>query len=279
MLEMVQLRFPGGRRKAVTLSYDDGVEQDRRLIALMRRYGLKGTFNVNCGLCRAEGEPLKPGSRLSMSEMRELYPKNGMEVAVHGYSHPFLDRLPASLCAEEIRRDRAELEAQFRTIVRGMAYPMGALNDTTVRVAKMLGIAYARTTVSTGRFDLPADWLRMPATCRHTDPRFLELAGDFVEDRVPSYGCPQLFLLWGHSYEFDRDGNWPLFEEFAAMTGNRDEIWYATNIELYDYVECFRRLQFSISGDVVRNPSCRAVYLDCQDRTYCVGPGETVCLE
>jgi len=43
------VRFPGFRDKAVTLSYDDGVRQDKRLISIMQKYGLKGTFNINSG--------------------------------------------------------------------------------------------------------------------------------------------------------------------------------------------------------------------------------------
>lgn len=39
--------FPQGKKKALTLSYDDGVTQDERLIGLMQRYGIKGTFNIN----------------------------------------------------------------------------------------------------------------------------------------------------------------------------------------------------------------------------------------
>lgn len=42
-------RFPGGLSHALTLSYDDGVETDRRLIDIMRAHGLKGTFNINAG--------------------------------------------------------------------------------------------------------------------------------------------------------------------------------------------------------------------------------------
>ena len=32
------LRFPGGKKKAFTISYDDNVTQDERLIDLMERY-------------------------------------------------------------------------------------------------------------------------------------------------------------------------------------------------------------------------------------------------
>mgnify|MGYP000794294821 CR=1 FL=1 len=51
----VAMRFPGGKKKALTLSYDDGVEQDIRLIDIMKANGLKGTFNLNSGLYAKEG--------------------------------------------------------------------------------------------------------------------------------------------------------------------------------------------------------------------------------
>ena len=46
---MYRVLFPGGRRLAVTLSYDDGVSSDARLISLMKKHGLRGTFNLNGG--------------------------------------------------------------------------------------------------------------------------------------------------------------------------------------------------------------------------------------
>ena len=45
----IRLRYPGGRCKALTLSYDDGVQTDVRLIEIMKKNGLKGTFNLNSG--------------------------------------------------------------------------------------------------------------------------------------------------------------------------------------------------------------------------------------
>ena len=44
------MRFPEGRLKAVTFSYDDGVRQDERLIEIFDKYGVKGTFNINSGI-------------------------------------------------------------------------------------------------------------------------------------------------------------------------------------------------------------------------------------
>ena len=46
-----------GKKKAVTFSFDDGVEQDIRLVDMLNRYGLKATFNLNSGFLglRREG--------------------------------------------------------------------------------------------------------------------------------------------------------------------------------------------------------------------------------
>ncbi|MBQ2584041.1 MAG: hypothetical protein II568_02580, partial [Erysipelotrichaceae bacterium] len=43
------LLFPGRKHKAFTLSYDDGVVQDRRLIELFDQYHAKATFNLGYG--------------------------------------------------------------------------------------------------------------------------------------------------------------------------------------------------------------------------------------
>lgn len=42
--------FKGGRKKALTLSYDDGITQDKRLVSIFNKYGLKATFNLNSGI-------------------------------------------------------------------------------------------------------------------------------------------------------------------------------------------------------------------------------------
>ena len=44
-----------GKMKAITFSYDDGVTQDQRLIAMLNHYGMKATFNLNSGLLGKPG--------------------------------------------------------------------------------------------------------------------------------------------------------------------------------------------------------------------------------
>ena len=111
---------------------------------------------------------------------------------------------------------------------------------------------YCRTVISSNRFDIPRDWLRLQATCHHNDPKLNELANRFIS--ATRVGEPLLFYLWGHSYEFEADNNWELIEDLLAKIGGRDDTYYATNIEIYDYVHAFRELIFSADGKRVYNP-------------------------
>lgn len=263
------LCFPGWKKKAFTMSYDDGVVQDKRLIELMKKNGIKGTFNLNGSVL------LNPsGRRLGKDEALALYRDDGIEVAVHTYTHPFLDKLTREMASYEVIKDREVLEEMFGGLVRGMAYPMGTFSDMTVEVLRNCGIAYARTTVSTGRFDIPSDWLRMPATCHHDDPRVFELIDQFL-GRITGWGGPWLFYLWGHAYEFDDKNNWSHIESILDRVGSHEDIWYATNIEIYDYVEAYRSLTFSVNSSSVYNPTATDVYFQYNGKNVLAPAGTT----
>lgn len=271
------MRFPGGKVKALTLSYDDGVEQDIRLIDIMQKHGLKGTFNLSSGLYASEGTVYKEGTiqrRMTKKQCLDLYTDSGMEVAVHGYTHPFLEQLPANICTREVLKEREVLENDYDCIVRGMAYPYGTTSDEVVEVLKQCGIAYSRTTVSTEKFAIPTDWLRMPATCHHNNPRLMELARNFVENT--SNRGPLLFYVWGHSYEFEGDNNWNVIEEFAEYIGGKEDIWYATNIEVYDYIAAYKQLQFSTDSSKVYNPTAMTLYFEYGGVAYNIAPGQCI---
>lgn len=267
------VRFPGGLKKALTLSYDDAVIEDKKLIEIMQRHGLKGTFNINTGLFAKESGH----RRMTEQEAVDLYTGSGMEVAVHSYTHPFLEQLPLHLAFEEICKDRQEIERLFGGVCRGMAYPMGTFSNALADRLKDLGILYSRTTVATEKFDLPlpADWARLPATCHHNHPRLMELARKFAEREIRWRS--ELFYLWGHSYEFDDNDNWNVIEEFASYMGGREEIWYATNIEIFSYLEAFHQLQFSADGRRVYNPTLFTLYFSTNSKDlFKVEPGQTL---
>lgn len=254
------LRFPEFKRKAVTLSYDDGTKYDEKFIEILNKYGLKATFNINSGLFYPDGDE----KRMSASEAVSLYKNSGHEVAVHGAKHLSLAEVPPEVACRDIIEDRIALEKLFGKIIRGMAYANGSYTDKVVEMLKICGIKYARTTVSTERFDIPEDWLRLSATCHHNNPRLIQLAEEFLkspESGIFWQNTPRLFYLWGHSYEFHNNNNWEVIEKFAEKTGNREDVWYATNGEIYDYVRAYDKLEYSVENNIIKNASDQEVYL------------------
>ena len=258
MATRIYMRFPNERFKAVTLSYDDQSDQDIRLVEILDKNAMKATFNVSTGLYSPEGKKFKEGSvcrRMTRKRAIELYKNSGHEVAVHGYSHPILTQMPTSAVTVELLTDRMNLESDFGRDVRGMAYPFGdvSYSEEVACAIKAVGIAYSRMTTSTRKFDMPSDWLRWYPTCKHQDEHLMELARKFVNN--DSGKSPKLFYLWGHSFEFDADDNWDKIEEFCEYVGNREDIWYATNIEIYDYTQAYERLIWNADLSRVYNPS------------------------
>ena len=275
----VFMRFPEGKAKALTLSYDDAVEQDIRLIEIMKANGLKGTFNINTGCYAEEGKVFPAGQvhrRMSKSQALDTYLNSGMEVAVHSLTHPFLELAAENICTYEVLQDRKNIEEDYGVITRGMAYPYGTYSDSVVATLKQCGIVYSRTTACTEKFDIPTDWLRLPATCHHDNPRLMELSKKFIEEKPNR--TPWLFYVWGHSYEFERDCNWELLDTICERLGRKEDIWYATNMEIYEYVKAYDSLVISADGMTIYNPTLLTVWFDVDGTVYKIGSGETVVL-
>lgn len=275
MYEEKYMRFPGGVSKALTFSYDDGVKADLRLLEIFKKYGLKGTFNLNNRLFDCENWH----GRMNEEQTYNAFAGSGQEVAVHGARHIFLEKVPLAEAVNEILANRVYLENKFGTVVRGMAYPYNSYNGEIVGVLGALGIGYARTTESSYSFEIPKDWLRLKPTCHHGDARLEELCEKFLnvypEDEF-KHREPVLFYIWGHSYEFDDNGNWSVIEGLAQKLGGRKDIWYATNGEIYRYVKAYKRLEFSADGERVYNPSCETVYIELRGKVYAVESGKEI---
>lgn len=276
------MRFPGGKAKAVTLSYDDGCAADKRLAEIIDRYGIKCTFNLNS--CRLGDMIAKFG------DFHKDLLANGHEVAVHGKTHKAPGRLRAVEGIRDVLYCREELENHYDMIIRGMAYPDSGIRAISNGVdyenirhyLSDLGIAYARTLGSDNdSFELPTDWYAWMPTAKHTNPKIMDYIDKFLNlDLSQNAYCaarfPKLFYIWGHAYEFDNDNNWDLLEEISKKLGNRDDIWYATNIEIYDYVTAYNSLIYSADGNTIYNPTLVTLYFDDAENSYVIKPGETL---
>jgi peptidoglycan/xylan/chitin deacetylase (PgdA/CDA1 family) len=217
------------KMKRLTFSYDDGVEQDRKLVEIFKRYRLQCTFNLNSGIQSGAGGWQKNDvfiKRMNIRGLPALY--EGHEIAVHSLTHPHLESLDDDTIRNELEQDKLNLERIFGKPVRGMAYPYGAYDDRVIRIAHETGLRYARGVGVTGNFDIPPDLMTYCSTCHHADPRLMELAERFIKLKAET---PQVFSVWGHSYEFDVDRNWQVLEDFCKIISGRDDIAYCTNAE------------------------------------------------
>ena len=258
MIHSMFMRFPSGKAKVFTLSYNDGTVFDRPLIELFNKYHVKATFNLNSGrIIKANENPNRETRpRLNQRELSELFEGTDHEIAVHTCTHPSLATIPQASAVSQIVNDRKALEKMFGRIVRGMAYPNGtwAVDDKSVEAARCAGIVYARGTRATHKFDLPTgDFLRLEPTCHHNDAAIFELIDSFLADPVKRF--PLMLYVWGHSYEFDDKNNWDHMEKVLSAVAGRDDVWYATNIEIFDYINAFNQLQFSVDMSMVHNPT------------------------
>lgn len=255
-------RFPGGKRYACTFSYDDGGKQDRRLVELFNKYGLKCTFNLNSSaLIREDGENVK------LKEIKELY--KGHEIAAHTYNHPHLDKMTIKSQYEQIMKDREIIEPVWGNIVRGLAYPFGTYSKDTLTAMKTAGIEYARTATSqTNNFAMPDDFRIWNPTTHHNESE--KIVNYFIQNvEKRPWRAGGLLYIWGHSYELDNESapvGWEKLEEICKALSEHAEgedgkaIWFATNIEVVDYVKATRAIRESADGKILENPTATDVW-------------------
>ena len=226
--------YPNGAKKALTFSYDDGVEQDIRLVELFNKYGIKGTFNLNFGLMGKEAD-WKPNGltikRLSAETIETLY--KGHEIACHGLLHKGLQDLSFVEKENEILKDKQGLEQLLKRKITGMAYAFGDVDDESIEIMKENELMYGRTVADTQCFQPPKDFYRWAPTIHHNNKD--------IFDRIKTYKTLaseelSLFYIWGHSYEFDVDNNWEHIEKCLQLLAGQEDIWYCTNQEYYEFM-------------------------------------------
>lgn len=254
------MRFPLGRKKAFTLSYDDGVTQDIPFIDLLRRLNLKATFNINSGHLGQKDFIIREGRRVEHDhirpeEVQSLY--DGFEVALHTVSHPALTLLDDAQVLCQVLQDKDALEKLVGYPVRGMAYPGGVFSARIIELLKGCGVRFCREVAVTHDFSLPKEALAWQCSCHHWDLEAL------IEPFLAEHSGFQPYLLsvWGHSFEFDQRDDWAVIENQLKRLSGHSDVWYAANIEIFDYIDAYNALKWTVQGDVVSNPSALEVWV------------------
>ena len=248
---MIQFHvYPGGKKRIVTFSYDDGDIRDARLVELFNTYGVKGTFHLN-------GKKYLSATEEELAALRNRYA--GHEISCHTLSHGFPARMPGPSVISEVLEDRRILEKIAGYPVIGMSYPSGSYNAEVISAMKACGIVYSRAAENTKSFRLPGDFMLWQPSCHHKNA--LPLCELFLEKIDTQWSNPLLYI-WGHSHELRTEEDWGHMEQVVKTVANNDKIWYATNLEIYNYMTAQRQLQISVDETVFYNPSAITVWVE-----------------
>ena len=219
-----------GKRKAVTFSYDDGIEMDKRLVEIFNRYGLKCTFNLNSGIQSSNNSFTKGDvliRRMNLTGLPKVY--RGHEIAAHCLTHANLPKFDDETVYNEISRDKFNLEQMFECKIRGMAYPYGAYDERIMKIAADCGICYARTVKERDDFLINDNLLALETSRHHDKGDIFDMIDRFIDLKTDS---PKMLYIWGHSYEFEVNKNWERIEEICRRIAGKDDIFYGTNREV-----------------------------------------------
>ena len=235
----------GKPKKFFTLSLDDGITQDLKVIEILKKYDVTCvSFNINTGLYGANwdwvgpaiGDPNIPHLRFTEEELKTgIY--DGYEVLVHTMNHPSLKNYDkrASQIKKEVGKDADNIEKLTGVRPVGMAWPGGdtEYTDKTIElVLENTDIRFARGTTSTYNFELPEYFMKWMPTCSAIDPQCLSLAQKFIDAECTE---DMLFYVWGHSYEFDLNNGagYETFEQLVKMMSEAEDVYLVTNTEFY----------------------------------------------
>ncbi len=235
-------------KKYFAWSFDDGLEQDKKIIEILKEYGLGATFHLNSGLFGGktyEGRignlgmaekpaasfdpaakhllPWVPHFRIPEDELTQVY--EGFEIASHTCHHVNLARCTEDERRAEIGGDVKALSEKFGQPVTGFAYPYGVGAKQSREALKAAGVQYARLATSKPGYRFPEDPLAMPLSCWHISPKTFERLDAFFD--MDAGNEDAFFLLFAHGYEFDfgtGESNWDKFRRICETVASRDDV-------------------------------------------------------
>lgn len=195
-------------RKIFLLSFDDGTVYDKRFVQLLNQYNIKCTFNLNSGLEDFvwNYEDRYPIRRQRLADTVQQY--RGHEIASHSLHHHWLNTLTPPQLSREVGEDCKNLKTIFGVDTLGFAVPFTACGEREINIIRRF-VRYIRLSQFSDRFDLPEDPYHIPIHGLYNQPDIRERIAAFARNSLPV----SLFVLAGHSYEFEVLDHWEYMEQ------------------------------------------------------------------
>lgn len=234
-------------KKYFTWNFDDGLEEDKEIIRILKSCNMGATFNLNSGLFgkrqmighignlgikeiplseyNANKKSILKYSthyRIPKDEIRQVY--DGFEIASHTAGHVDMTRLAPLENRWQVEEDQRILGEIFHQPIVGFAYPFGRSNEETKKVLKETGIRYARTVRIAKDFRFPEDPMELPMTGWIAKKNMLAAVQKFIESEAEE---DQFFLMFAHGYELDfntKECNFDMFQRICDMVAGREDI-------------------------------------------------------
>ena len=201
--------------KYFILSIDDGTVFDRRVVPILNRHGIKGTFNLNSGLddfvWYDDGRAVH---RLSLPDSVRLY--DGHEVASHSLTHPHLTQCDDDHIGYEAGVDKENLERIFAKPVTGFAFPFEDFDERCINRIRSIGFKAIRLSEIDPSFRFPSDPFHIKITSLDIKEA-IELFPKFLQDEKA-----ELFVFVSHGYDFEFNATYDLLERLCEMVEDSD---------------------------------------------------------
>lgn len=204
--------------KIVSLSFDDGTIYDLRFIELLNKYNIRATLNLNSKLDNFVwyfGDT--PIERLKLNEVVEKY--DGHEVCSHSLTHPYFSSLSKEEIIRQVKEDCENLSKIFNCDINAFAFPFHDQTEEHIQILKEnLNLNYIRYSYFEESY-LPKDRYHIPLNALYNDNDLYEKLEKFKNNDLDN----SLFVIAGHSYEFEVRNEWERIEELLKyLSSNKD---------------------------------------------------------
>jgi len=197
-------------------SWDDGGKLDRRIVDLLNKYKLKGTFYVVLDFIGKEGY-------MDWNDIKEL-DQEGFDIGSHTVSHS----MDLKMCHDEqlhleIQNSKDMLETALGHVITRFAYPRGRTDERVKDKVKEVGYLDARGTGKPGILT-KEDLFYLPGTIHifqrpeYGEKDIVTFAHEVLDNLFKNGGYCN---IWGHSREIDANNLWDVLEEVLKYAANQ----------------------------------------------------------
>ncbi|MFQ6067362.1 MAG: polysaccharide deacetylase family protein [bacterium] len=231
-------------RVIVTTSWDDASILDLKLAELLEKHNLKGTFYIPKSYL---------DNTLSREDIKTIDDK--FEIGCHTQTHVDLTAISLEEAEKEIINSKDYLEEVLGHRVLMFCYPKGRYRMEIKELVRSSGFIAARTSIYKG-FNLPEDpyewgitlhahngsplttlktWLRS-GICLKSGISIRSLLDWEIRAKLLfdlALDKKGVYHLWGHSWEIEREYEWPKLERVLEYISARSGVSYMTNGEIF----------------------------------------------